>query len=49
MVIGDFNEIVVLSEKEGGVVQLAQQMQRFMDVLNWCGLHDLGFVGSKFT
>ena len=24
-------------------------MQQFVDALNWCGLHDLGFFGPKFT
>lgn len=24
-------------------------MQRFVDTINWCGLRDLGFIGSKFT
>ena len=43
LVIGDFNELTGLSKKEGGATRPAQQMQRFVDTLNWCGLHD------KFT
>ena len=49
LVIGDFNEIKCQSEKEGGAVRSAQQMQKFVDTINWCSLRDLGFVGPKFT
>uniref|UniRef100_A0A7N2L446 DUF4283 domain-containing protein n=1 Tax=Quercus lobata TaxID=97700 RepID=A0A7N2L446_QUELO len=49
LVIGDFNEIVGLSEKEGGADRPTQQMQNFIDTLNCYGLHDLGFTGPKFT
>ena len=47
--IGDFNEIKNLSEKEGGAGRPVQQMQRSVDTVNWCGLRDLGFIRSKFT
>ena len=44
MVIGDFNELTGLPEKEGGVVRPAHQMKKFVDTLNWCGVKDIGFV-----
>ena len=34
LVIGDFNEITRLSEKEGGKVRPNQQMERFTDGIN---------------
>lgn len=45
MAIGDFNELVGLSEKEGGGCRLASQMARFSETIDWC----VGFVGPKFT
>ena len=49
LTIGDFNELMCSSKKEGGATRPAQQMQQFVDALNWCGLRDLGFSGPKFT
>ena len=49
LVIGDFNEIIRDSEKEGRSTQLRRQMKNFTDSLNWCGLCDLGFVRPSFT
>ena len=49
LVIGDFNEIVSVSEKEGGSSRPRWQMKSFMDTLNWCGLRDMGFMGALFT
>jgi len=49
LTIGDFNEITGASEKEGGSNRLRQQMKNFIDTINFCGLHDLGFNGPKFT
>lgn len=40
MIIGDFNELTGLSEKEGGAMRSAHQMEKFIDTLNWCGLKD---------
>ena len=45
----DFNEITRLNEKKGGRLKPYNQMKNFQDVLDECGLMDLGFVGSKFT
>lgn len=49
VVFGDFNEIMYLYEKLGGVEREARQMEAFQDCMNKCGLVDLGFVGQKFT
>ena len=45
----DFNEITKSHEKCGERLRLYMQMKNFRDVLDECGLMDLGFVGSKFT
>jgi len=49
LVIGDFNKIMGLSKKEGGSIRLRRQMEQVVDTINMCGLHDVGFIGSKFT
>ena len=38
-----------LSEKEGGGNRPTAQMVSFLNIINWCGFHDLRFVGPKFT
>lgn len=47
--IGDFNEIMGLFEKEGGSTRHRPQMDSFVDTINWCSLQDIGFVGPRFT
>ena len=49
LVIGDFNEIIGLSEKEGGCILPKKQMEDFVSTIDYCGLCDLGFIRSKFT
>ena len=49
LVIGDFNEIVGLLEKEGGCIRPRKQMEKFVSTIDNCGLCDLGFIGSTFT
>ena len=49
LAIGDFNELTILSEKEGGGGQPRQQMDNFIKAINFCDLRDIGFVGPKFT
>ena len=49
LVIGDFNELTSLSEKEGGGGRPRQQMNNFIEAINFYGLRDIGFVGLKFT
>lgn len=43
--MGDFNEILLSCEKEGGVPRPQACMDKFREVLEDCGLHDLGFEG----
>ena len=47
--IGDFNEITSSSDKAGGSIRQARQMDRFRRVIHHCAFQDLGFVGSPFT
>ena len=49
LVIGDFNEIISMSEKEGGSSRRRQQLANFVETINLCGLRDIGFVGPSFT
>ncbi|XVE86172.1 hypothetical protein DITRI_Ditri18aG0014600 [Diplodiscus trichospermus] len=47
--MGDFNEILWLTEKEGGRLKSDKQMKDFREALDDAGLCDLGFTGSRFT
>ena len=49
LVIGNFNKIIGLSEKDGGRIRPKRQMELFLKVINFCALRDLRFVGPKFT
>jgi hypothetical protein len=49
LVVGDFNEILHSWEKVGGAPKPQQQMDRFKETLEECGLDDLGFVGDPFS
>ncbi|XP_050289811.1 uncharacterized protein LOC126727959 [Quercus robur] len=49
LTIGDFNEIIGTSEKEGGSDRPRQQMTNFVETINACRLRDLGYTGPKFT
>lgn len=49
LVIGDFNEIRRAEEKEGGASRPVQQMVRFNNCINYCGLKELDFIGPVFT
>jgi hypothetical protein len=49
LVLGDFNEILFSSEKEGGNPRPQGYMDAFRDALMDCGLEDLGFSGDAFT
>ncbi|XP_062005742.1 uncharacterized protein LOC133722901 [Rosa rugosa] len=49
IVVGDFNEVLHASEKDGSCVRREGQMQQFRYVLAFCDLFDLGFSGSAFT
>lgn len=47
--LGDFNEIVDMSEKIGGRERASGQMEVFRHTLLYCTLSDLGGYGPKFT
>ncbi|XP_050245827.1 uncharacterized protein LOC126693745 [Quercus robur] len=47
--VGDYNEITRQEEKRSGVLRSFNQMQLFRDVIDECGLMDLGFVGPKYS
>lgn len=47
LAIRDFSEIMGLSEKEGGSLRLRQQMDSFNEAINYCGFHDMGYIGPK--
>ena len=49
LVIGDFNELMGMSEKKGGSNRPRRQMANFVEDVNWCGLKDIGFIGPNFT
>ncbi|KAL0012555.1 hypothetical protein SO802_007663 [Lithocarpus litseifolius] len=46
---GDFNEILSMEEKLGGLSRSQNQMEKFRNVVNYCGFKDLGYVGPDFT
>ncbi|KAK9045001.1 hypothetical protein V6N11_058891 [Hibiscus sabdariffa] len=48
-VVGDFNEIILATEKQGGLVRNNSQMQNFRDALSDCHLEDMGYRGNWFT
>jgi hypothetical protein len=47
--MGDFNEIVSLSELKGSTIRARKQMEDFQNTLEDCQLCDLGFNGPKYT
>ena len=49
MCFGDFNEIVSMEEKKGGVVSSQRQMENFRSAIHQCGFRDLGYCGHDYT
>ncbi|KAG6629896.1 hypothetical protein CIPAW_14G116800 [Carya illinoinensis] len=47
--MGDFNEVLSFNEKVGGRARTDRQIQEFRDLLDECGLLDLGYIGNPFT
>ncbi|GAV80313.1 Exo_endo_phos domain-containing protein, partial [Cephalotus follicularis] len=47
--VGDFNEILLVAEKEGGNKRSGRQMDAFRHALDFCRLRDMGFQGCPFT
>ncbi|XP_070041492.1 uncharacterized protein [Nicotiana tomentosiformis] len=48
-VIGDFNVIVFVEEKIGGILYQMSKSMDFLYMIEDCGLVDLGFYGPKYT
>ena len=46
---GDFNEIVLVEEKLGGVQRSQNQMAAFREAIQQCRFKDLGYCGPEFT
>ena len=46
---GDFNKILFEEEKLGGAPRPQQQMEAFQNIVNKCGLKDMGYYGVNFT
>ncbi|KAK1367590.1 hypothetical protein POM88_033682 [Heracleum sosnowskyi] len=49
VMFGDFNEIIAMSEKDGGSVRGARHMDAFRETIDFCQFRDTGFKGSGFT
>ncbi|KAL8145163.1 hypothetical protein AgCh_003389 [Apium graveolens] len=47
-IIGDFNDIISMEEKQGGSTRPRSLMAGFFEAIMDCGLHDLGFWGDLF-
>ncbi|KAF9606619.1 hypothetical protein IFM89_027059 [Coptis chinensis] len=47
--MGDFNDILYREEKRGGKPVGNQESKHFMEMVNMCGLIDLGFNGPIYT
>jgi len=47
--LGDFNEILLATEKARGLERSQQQMEGFREAINIYGFQDLGFEGPDFT
>jgi len=47
--VGDFNEILDQSERDGAVLRQESLTEHFWDTLEFCGLCDLGYVELRFT
>ena len=46
---GDFNEILSVNEKWGGVQRSQRQMEGSKSVVDTCNFKDLGYTGPNFT
>ena len=47
--IGDFNEILSASKKQGRLLRHPRFMEEFRSTLLHCGLVDMGYKGNIFT
>ena len=49
IILGDFNDLLYASEKESRNSQPQWLLNDFRNALQFCGLFDLDYVGTKFT
>ncbi|GMJ02632.1 hypothetical protein HRI_003932400 [Hibiscus trionum] len=49
LIIGDFNEIAFLNEKQGGLTRSDRHMREFRRVLSDCEVEDIGYKGRWYT
>lgn len=49
LLIGDFNKVLVRTEKKGGIPVSFRRIQPFQDMASHCSLVDLRFSGPSFT
>ncbi|KAI9117610.1 hypothetical protein K1719_011776 [Acacia pycnantha] len=49
VVIGDFNDIALTTERTGGASPNPYRLRLFQDRMHACHLSDLGFAGPQFT
>jgi hypothetical protein len=49
LLAGDFNDILCVEEKRGGVTASRRKCKIFKDRIDSCGLIDIGAMGPKFT
>lgn len=49
VIVGDFNKVLNVEEKFGGLAVDLHWALRFQDFLNYCRMIDLGFSGPEFT
>ena len=49
VMIGDFNEVLMSSEKFGGRPMNIRRAMKFQECLNLCGMMDMGFNGARYT
>uniref|UniRef100_A0A453SQF7 Endonuclease/exonuclease/phosphatase domain-containing protein n=2 Tax=Aegilops tauschii subsp. strangulata TaxID=200361 RepID=A0A453SQF7_AEGTS len=48
-ILGDFNEILLSSDKEGGAPRHQSRLKAFQYALSDFSLEDVGYIGDKFT
>ena len=47
--VGDFNEVLSVTKKQGGLDKASRQIDNFQCCINSCGLKNIGYMGSWFT
>lgn len=49
LIVGDFNQVTIQSEKHGGTPLVSARLRQFLDTIHSCAWIDLGFSGNAFT